>query len=83
MEFKILFLTIYLRKGSFTVVVNQDSGKKTNFIFSDCILHFVCYLGMVDLHKNARNICFAIYPGFTKNIASLPGLIVAPFRSVS
>ena len=31
---------------------------------------------MVYLHKNARNICVAICPGFSKNIASLPGLVV-------
>ena len=30
---------------------------------------------MVYLQKNARNICVAICPGFTKNITSLPGLI--------
>ena len=48
--------------------------RKINFIFFDFVLLFVCYLGMVDLHKNARNICDAICPGFTENISSLPGL---------
>ena len=32
---------------------------------------------MVYLHKNVGNICVAICPGFTKNIASLPGIHVA------
>ena len=40
--------------------------KKNDFIISDFFLLFVCYLGMVDLHENARNICVAICPGFTK-----------------
>ena len=56
---KILFLNniSHLRKGSFTVVQNQDGEKKSNFISFDFILLFVCYLGMlVDLHKNARSI---------------------------
>ena len=40
--------------------------KKSDFISSDFILLFVCYLGMVDFQKNARHICVAICPGFTK-----------------
>ena len=56
----------------------QNEKKQTDFISSNFILHvlFVCYLGMVDFNKNARNICVAICPGFTQNIASLPGLQV-------
>ena len=57
------------------VVLQQSKSKtvkKSNFIFSNYALLFVCYLGMVYLHKNARNICVAICSGFTKTIASLP-----------
>ena len=50
---------------------------KSKFISSHFILLLICYLGMLFLHKNARNICVAICFGFCKIIVILTGLRLA------